>query len=123
MANEGGKEYNPETAQHLRPKRFDFVTCGETFSYELQIPQYILDRLNSEILDRLYGYMHGYTTRVVTDAIRGGYLTTDAGRAAMRKDVGQHLRNYLWERFSITQEQKGYDAWQVAPSLQEVPTL
>ena len=35
---ESGVDFNPETAQDLRPKGFDIVTCGERFSYTLQIP-------------------------------------------------------------------------------------
>jgi hypothetical protein len=123
MAVEAGREYNPETAKDLRPKRFTFVTCGETFSYELQIPEYILARLNhSEVMDKLYDYLHRYATNVVVEAIRGGYLTTPEGRTRMVKDVGDHLRNYIWERFSIKQQEAGNECWQVAPTLQKVHT-
>lgn len=117
---EDGKEYNPETAANLRPKSFQFQALGESFRYELQIPEYILRRLNSAILDRLQEYMDGYAGRVVSDALKGGYAFTESGRGRMALDVGLHLKNYLWERFSQTQETAGYDCWQVAPTLQEV---
>ncbi len=38
----------------------------------------------------------------------------------MRSDVGKHFRNYIWERFSIAQEQAGQECWATAPTLQEV---
>jgi hypothetical protein len=118
---EAGIEYNPETAKDLRPKKFEFVTCGETFLFTLQIPEYILARISrSDVMDRLYGYMHEYATRVVTDAIRGGYLTTDSGRKRMTHDVGTHLKNYIWSRFSITQEFEGNQCFEVAPTLQRI---
>lgn len=117
---EQGKEYNPETAADLRARSFQFQALGETFQFTLQIPEYINRRLSSAILDRLHEYMDGYAVRVVTDALRGGYAFTDAGRGRMATDVGLHLKNYIWERFSITQEAAGFDCWQVAPSLQVV---
>ena len=120
MAIEAGREYNPETAAALRPRDFHFVAHGEAFRFTLQIPEYILARLDSTIMDKLNDYMSSYCARIVIDAIRGGYLHTDEGRKRMRSDVGAHLRNYIWERFSITQEEKGNECWQVAPSLQRV---
>jgi hypothetical protein len=120
---EQGVEYNPETAKDLRPRRFTFATCGEEFSYELQIPEYILARLDSCIMDGLNDYMNKYATEVVVEAIRGGYLTTESGRAQMRRDVVTHLKNYIWERFSITQEEAGNQVWQTAPTLQKVHDL
>ena len=117
---ESGKEYNPETAQHLRPRDFHFEAHGESFRYTLQIPEYILARLDSEVMDRMNDYMTDYCSKVVIEALRGGYVHTDSGRTQMTTDAGKHLKNYLWERFSISQEQSGFDCWQVAPSLQEV---
>ncbi len=120
MAVEQGKEYNPETAQDLRPRDFRFDAYGETFKYTLEIPEYILARLDSEVMDKLYDYMERYAGSVVIEAIRGGYLTTDSGRKQMVRDVGAHLKQYIWERFSIKQEASGNDCWEVAPSLQRV---
>jgi hypothetical protein len=122
MAVEQGKEYNPETATDLRPKRFEFHSCGFTFAYTVEIPAYVLVRLDSSELDRLYEYMHRYAAHVATEAIRGGYAHTDSGLATMRSDVGKHLKNYIWDRFSIAQERAGNDCWQTAPTLQEVHT-
>ena len=120
MAIEQGKEYNPETASHLREREFRFEAFGTSFRYVLQIPEYILARLDSAVMDKLHLYMTGYCERVVTDAMRGGYLLTEPGKLRMLEDVRKHLSNYIWERFSMTQEQAGHDCWQVAPSLQEV---
>ncbi len=120
MAIEQGREYNPETARDLRDRKFEFVTCGETFRYTLRIPEYVLARLDSEAWDKLYDYMNRYATNVVCEAIRGGYLLSHEGRSAMAADVGKHLKNYIWERFSITQEKAGFDCWEVAPTMQDV---
>jgi hypothetical protein len=117
---EQGKEYNPETAQNLRPRRFSFEGASVGFSYELQIPEYILARLNSVELDKLQDHMNKYALEVVTKAIQGGYLFTDSGRAQMRKDVALQLKMYIYERFSVSQEQAGNASWQVPESLQEV---
>ena len=117
---EQGREYNPETAQDLRPRAFQFRAHGEEFRYTLQIPEYILARLDSGVMDKLQEYMTGYCERLVIDAIRGGYLHLDTPRRAIARDVGQHLKNYIWERFSITQERAGNDCWQTAPTLQKV---
>src|SRR5579875_948223 len=117
---EAGKEYNPETASDLRPRTFVFTAHGEQFRYELQVPEYILARLNTETLDRLHDYMNGYARRVVEDGLRGGYAFSEAGRKRMVADVGQHLKNYVWERFAKSQLREGNDCWLVAPSLQKV---
>jgi hypothetical protein len=122
MAIEQGREYNPETAKDLRPKLFAFNTWGMRFTYALEIPEYILARLDSTVMDKLQEYMNGYAEKVVNDAFKGGYYHTESGKATMRSDVGKHLRNYIWERFSITQEATGNQCWQVAPTLQEVHT-
>lgn len=123
MAIEQGKEYNPETAANLRERKFEFVTCNETFRYTLQIPEYVLARLDSEALDKLYSYMNDYATHVISVALKGGFAFSEEARKRMRADVGQHLKNYIWERFSISQERAGFDCWQVAPSLQKVQSL
>jgi hypothetical protein len=122
MAVEAGREYNPETATDLRPCQFVFHAYGETFRYKLEIPEYILARLNSTVMDQLHEYMNGYAEKVVLGAMRQGFFASEQGRQAMLGDVGRHLRNYIWERFSITQEQAGNDCWQTAPTLQEVHT-
>ncbi len=106
----------------LRSKRFVIPACGQTFVYTLDIPEYILARFNSEVLDKLQTHMQEYAATVVTAAIRGGYLFTESGQTRMKKDVGLHLKNYVWERFSISQESAGNACWQVAPSLQKVRT-
>ena len=120
MAVESGREYNPETAADLRPRDFAFESCGLQFRYRLEIPEYILARLDSAVMDQLYDYMRGYASTVVTDALKGGYFNSDSGRKRMTTDVGLHLKNYIWERFSISQEKAGQGCWQVAPSLQKV---
>jgi hypothetical protein len=119
---EQGREFNPETARDLRPKTFRFETCGERFYFTLEIPEYILARLDSAAMDRLNDYMGCYAGNVVVEAIRGGYLTTHQGRASMRRDVGSHLRDYIWNEFSKSQLEKGNEAWQTAPTLQKVHT-
>jgi hypothetical protein len=124
MAVQQGREYNPETARDLRPRAFHFVAHGQDFRTTLQIPAYILARLDdSRLSNELQDYMERYASRVVVEAIRGGYLFTDTGRASMRSDVAKHLRNYVWERFSITQQDAGHEAWQTAPTLQDVLTI
>jgi hypothetical protein len=120
LAIESGKEYNPDTARDLRPRTFHLEGCGESFRYTLQVPEYILRRLDSAMTDRLQEYMTGYIGRKVTEALQGGYMFSDSGRAVLRADVGLHLKNYLWERFSISQEEEGNGCFQVAPSLQRV---
>jgi hypothetical protein len=120
MASEQGREYNPETAMDLRPRKFSFDAFGEVFQFTLQIPEYVLARLDSEVMGRLYEYMQKYAENVVIEAMRGGYLTTDSGRKTMSRDVATHLKNYIWERFSISQEKAGHECWEVAPSMQEV---
>jgi hypothetical protein len=120
MAVESGVEYNPETASDLRPKRFSFDCFGLSFAFTLDIPEYIVARLDSAAMDALYAHMESHCTSVVSDAVKGGYVHTDTGKAAMRRDIATHLRNYIWERFSISQEQAGQSCWQTAPSLQEV---
>jgi len=123
VASESGQEYNPETAMDLRRKDFLFSAAGHVFRYTLRIPDYILARLGGEVMDKLYIHMNGHASTVVTDAIHGGYFHTDQGRAVMRTDVGTHLRNYIWERFSIAQEAAGNECWQTAPTLQKVRTI
>jgi len=121
MAFEEGVEYNPETARDLRPKDFRIDAFGVAFLYSLQIPEFILKRLaDSGVMDKLMEHMTEHAQTVVVDAMKGGYLHTDAGEAAMRRDVGKHLKNYIWERFSISQEKEGNERWQTAPTLQEV---
>ena len=122
MAVEFGKEYNPETAQDLRTREFVFAAWGTTFTIVLQIPEYILSRLDSTALDKLHDHMDRHCQTVVNDALKGGYLTTEQGKAAMYLDVTKQLKNYIWERFSVSQENAGNGCWQVAPSLQEVLT-
>ena len=123
MAKESGVEYNPESASHLRPKRFTFAACDFVFHFTLDIPEYILRRLeNAAVMDKLYDHMNAHALAVVASAMKGGYMHTDSGEATMREDVGKHLRNYIWERFSISQEEAGQACWQTAPSLQEVRT-
>ncbi len=120
MAREGNVEYNPETAQDLRPKSFRFDALGYVFRFRLEIPEYILHRLTTDVMDKLYDHMSAHCREVVTDAIRGGYLYSDQGEKTMRANVGSHLKNYIWERFSITQEKEGCERFQTAPSLQRV---
>jgi hypothetical protein len=123
MAKEYGVEYNPETASHLRPKDFSFGAFGFAFRYTLQIPEYILKRLESSaVMDKLYDHMNAHCSGVVAEAIKGGYIHTRDGEHRMRVDVGKHLRNYIWERFSIAQEDAGESCWQTSPTLQEVHT-
>jgi hypothetical protein len=120
---EYGVEYNPETATDLRPRDFAFEAYGlGCFRFTLQIPAYILARLNSTVMDKLYDHMNAHCCGVVAEAMKGGYLHTPEGEARMRRDVGTHLRNYIWERFSIAQEQAGQQCWATAPTLQEVHT-
>jgi hypothetical protein len=71
-------------------------------------------------MDKLYDHMNAHTMSVIAQAMKGGYVHTDEGQKVMRTDIGKHLRNYIWERFSITQEQAGEQCWQAAPTLQEV---
>ena len=119
MASEQGVTYNPETAKDLRKQAFHFQAHGLEFRFALEIPEYVLARLN---LSQVYEYMEGYCSRVVVDAMRGGYLLTPEGQRRMGTDVQLHTKNYVWERFSISQEQAGNDCWEVAPSLQNVRT-
>ena len=123
MAKEYGCEYNPETARDLRKREFKFSAYGVDFAFGLLIPEYILGRLNSEILDKLYVHMNEHTAAVVETGIRAGCVHTEEGKKAMARDIGTHLKNYIWECFSITQEQAGQDCWETAPTLQEVPAL
>jgi hypothetical protein len=123
MAKAYGAEYNPETARDLRPRDFTFEAHCEVFRCTLQIPEYVLRRLDSEVMDKLHKHMESHCKTVVEDAMRGGYLHTVQGRKAMERDVGTHLKNYIWERFEITQQKAGQDRWQTAPSLQEMPVL
>jgi hypothetical protein len=120
MAREHGQEYNPETAKDLRPKDFRFSAYGFWFRYTLQIPAYILERLDSATMDKLYDHMNAHCAGVVATAIKEGFFHSDQGRAVMRSGVATHLRNYIWERFSIAQEAEGNECWQTAPTLQEV---
>jgi hypothetical protein len=71
-------------------------------------------------MDKLHDHMNAHASGVVAAAIKDGYFHSDQGRAVMRADVGTHLRNYIWERFSISQERAGNECWQTAPTLQEV---
>jgi hypothetical protein len=120
MAREDGHEYNPETARDLRPKAFRFIAHGEEFRVDLQIPEYVLAVFDSELTARLQPYMENYCSTVVIDAMRGGYLHTDEGRKRMTHDVSTHLSNYIWERFTIKQEERGNESWETAPTLQRV---
>jgi hypothetical protein len=121
MAKESGIEYNPESASHLRPKDFSFDAYGYVFRFTLEIPEYILRRIESSaVMDKLCDHMSEHARAVVVAAMKGGYMHSDSGEATMRADVGKHLRNYIWERFSISQEEAGQACWQTAPSLQEV---
>lgn len=121
MAKEHGVEFNPETASHLRPKSFGFAAFGFVFNFTLQIPEYILHRLeNRSVMDKLNDHMNAHAAGVVEEALKGGWVHTPEGEHRMRVDVGKHLRNYIWERFSIAQEAAGHSCWQTAPTLQEV---
>jgi hypothetical protein len=121
MARESGVEYNPETASYLRPRDFSFSGYGVVFRFTLQIPEYITIRLDdSGAKDKLHDHMNAHCCAVVETALKGGYVHTDQGEAAMRADVGKHLKNYIWERFSISQETAGESCWQTAPTLQRV---
>jgi hypothetical protein len=121
MAKESGVEYNPESATHLRPKDFSFGAFGIVFRYTLEIPEYILRRIEgAAVMDKLQDHMNAYAADVVVLAMKEGSYLGLPGEASMRRNVGKHLRNYIWERFSITQEQAGQACWQTAPTLQEV---
>ncbi len=121
MAIEAGQDYNPESAKDLRTERFHFHAHGTDFRFALEIPEYVLRRINrAEVRNELQEYMDGYCSRVVVEAMRGGYLLTPSGQENMGTNVQLHAREYIWERFSISQEHAGNDCWEVAPSLQNV---
>ena len=119
---EQGQEFNPETNCDLRDVPFSFEAHGIVFRFQLQVPEYIRQRVTADSANRarIQDYMEGYSRGVVEDAMRRGYLHTDEGQRIMRRDVGTHLKNYLWERFSVAQEAAGNQCWQTSETLQQV---